>query len=222
MMYLSKITLAPSATLAEHLLMLQRNDAYAAHQLLWQLFHGESERQFIYRQEFQSNGLPIFWVLSLVAPEATHPQWLVQTKPFMPKLQKGQRLVFKLRANPTTWNNTTKKRHDVMMHAKYQAKERGIDNVQLAHHMQQAAQQWLCAPHRLMQWGISLETAPDIESYTQHHSVKKSAKNPIRFSSVDYQGILTIQEPEVFLAQYARGFGRSKSLGCGLMLIRGV
>ena len=30
MMYLSKITLAPSATLAEHLLMLQRNDAYAA------------------------------------------------------------------------------------------------------------------------------------------------------------------------------------------------
>ncbi|WP_318408841.1 type I-E CRISPR-associated protein Cas6/Cse3/CasE [Photobacterium leiognathi] len=224
-MYLSKITLAPSATLAETLLMLQCNDAYAAHQLLWQLFHQQSERQFIYRQELMPNGLPVFWVLSQVAPDETNAQWQIQTKPFTPQLKIGQRLAFKLRANPTVWNNTTKKRHDVMMHAKHQAKQQGIDTEMLPHYMQQAAQQWLCDPKRLEQWGISLDVVPDIEAYTQHQSdktTKQKTKQSIKFSSVDYQGVLTIQDPEKFLTQYRQGFGRAKALGCALMLIRGI
>lgn len=220
-MHLSKITLAQSATLAETLLMLQRNDAYAAHQLLWQLFHQQSERQFIYRQELMPNGLPVFWVLSRVAPDEMNAQWQIQTKPFTPQLTVGQRLAFKLRANPTVWNNTTKKRHDVMMHAKYQARQQDIGAEMLSHYMQQAAQQWLCDPNRLEQWGISLDVLPDIEAYTQHQSDKKM-KQRIQFSSVDYQGVLTIQSPEKFLTQYQHGFGRAKALGCGLMLIRGT
>ena len=65
--------------------------------LLWQLFHQQSERQFVYRQELMPNGLPVFWVLSQVAPDETNAQWQIQTKSFTPQLKVGQRLAFKLR-----------------------------------------------------------------------------------------------------------------------------
>ena len=220
-MYLSKITLVQSDALVEILIKLQKNDAYATHQLLWQLFHHQDDRQFIYRQELQPNGLPIFWVLSHVEPDVSFPQWSIQTKTFLPLLQKGQRLAFKLRANPTVWNNTTKKRHDVMMNTKYQAMLEGIDKEKLPELMQQAARQWLCDTKRIDNWGISFDVVPDIESCTQHRSEKRSGQH-IKFTSVDYQGILTVQDPDKFLKQYSQGFGRAKAFGCGLMLIRGI
>jgi CRISPR system Cascade subunit CasE len=41
----------------------------------------------------------------------------------------------------------------------------------------------------------------------------------IIFSTLTFQGVLTVQEPETFLATVLRGFGAAKAYGCGLMLI---
>ncbi len=43
------------------------------------------------------------------------------------------------------------------------------------------------------------------------------------FSSVDYQGVLTIEEPHLFWQQYqSKGLAEQKAFGCGLMLIRNI
>lgn len=223
-MYLSKITILPFQNMAHVLLKLDRNGAYSAHQLLWQLFSQEKARQFIYRQEIGPSGSPVFFVLSSCEPEMHSDIFQVQTKRFHPALQQGQRLAFKLRVNPTiciTDENQRSRRHDVLMHAKRQLKSDMLSDIDLNVHMNNAAHQWICDKTRLSTWGITLDTLPDIEAYTQHHSKKKSG-HQVQFSSVDFQGLLTVDDPDKFLSQYEKGFGRAKALGCGLMLIRSV
>ncbi|CAG9000052.1 MAG: CRISPR system Cascade subunit CasE [Candidatus Celerinatantimonas neptuna] len=226
-MYLSKVTLNGALSLAEVLLALDKNNAYASHQFIWkELFHHASQRQFIYRQEIDQRKMPCFYVLSRHEPGNS--QVLnVQTKRFVPKLHKGQTLAYQLRVNPTVCKSDEhghSKRHDVLMNAKRQYKPRLAPD-ELKQKMDEAAQQWICNEARLERWGIELPHVPEIEAYTQYKSYKKQRnenRQLIQFSSVDIQGILTVRDPARFLAQYVQGFGRAKSMGCGLMLIRGM
>lgn len=224
-MFLSKIALVPSHDTKNELARLQKNGVYASHQLLWKLFTEENERPFLFREEQASNGMPEYYVLSEKAPKTTSPLFHIQSKPFAPILSSGQRLAYKLRVNPTicmTDKQGKQRRHDVMMHAKRCATESGATtpaDINLA--MEQAAIAWLANKPRLERWGITLDSAPLIECYTQHRSDKKH-NHTIRFSSVDFDGVLTVQDPTVFLSQYQQGFGRARGLGCGLMLIRPI
>ena len=45
-------------------------------------------------------------------------------------------------------------------------------------------------------------------------------KGQPQFGILDLTGRIEIADPAVFLALLARGFGRAKAFGCGLMLIR--
>ncbi|MDC2888526.1 type I-E CRISPR-associated protein Cas6/Cse3/CasE [Psychrosphaera algicola] len=224
-MFLNKVTLLSTTQSAAELTRLASNGVYASHQLLWQLFPEDNERSFIYRQEEGVNGRPEFFVLSHVKPASNDTIFSVQTKPFMPKLNTGDRLAFKLTVNPTvciTDDKGKSRRHDVLMHVKKHANhDLKNDSAGLKIAMEHAAIQWISDRKRLAQWGMSFDALPNIESYTQHDSKKRTGHN-VRFSSVDFQGILTITDPTVFLNQYARGFGRSKSMGCGLMMIRKI
>jgi CRISPR system Cascade subunit CasE len=224
-MYLSKLSLLQSTHSARELAKLGANGVYAAHQMLWQLFTNENERNFLFREEIGPSGLPIFFVLSKTQPLCNQTLFDVQTKPFQPQLSVGQRLAYKLRVNPTVCMKNDaggSKRHDVLMHAKYQVKEDERQNKGvLKAVMDEAAHKWISEPQRLKRWGIQLDVLPEIEAYTQHRSQKKSG-NQIRFSSVDVEGMLTVKDPTVFVEQYVSGFGRAKAFGCGLMLIRSI
>jgi CRISPR system Cascade subunit CasE len=127
--------------------------------------------------------------------------------------------------NPTiciTDREGKSRRHDVMMHAKKKAKAVNINHAdELKILMEQAALNWIHDEKRLSQWGVTLDCVPDIESYQQHASQKRNAQ-AIKFSSVNFQGLLTLTNPVLFLKKYKEGFGRAKSLGCGLMMIRKV
>jgi CRISPR system Cascade subunit CasE len=222
-MFLSKVTLQQSTHSAIELSKLGANGPYASHQLLWQLFTNENERHFLFREELGQNGLPQFFVLSKSQPQTNQTLFSVQSKRFEPKLTVGQRLAYKLRVNPTvcvTDDDGKSRRHDVLMHAKYHAGKHEKQHKQnLKATMDEAAQVWISDHKRLKRWGIQLDMLPEIERYTQHQSQKKSG-NPIRFSSVDFAGILTIKDPNIFISQLSNGFGRAKALGCGLMLIK--
>jgi CRISPR system Cascade subunit CasE len=224
-MYLSKISITPSAHSAAEMARLSKNGAYASHQLLWNLFTEDEKRKFLYREEqVTGSWRPLFYVLSQSKPDLNVPLFDIQTKLFAPKLSKGQRLAFKLRANPTvclTEESGKSKRHDVLMHAKYQAKKFGKAAPEMSVLMDQAALNWISDEKRLSAWGVTLDALPDIERYTQHSSQKKDG-HTIRFSSVDFQGMLTVADPQMFCNQYALGFGRAKAMGCGLMLIRPI
>ena len=222
-MYLSKVTITPSRRMADTLLTLNNNDVYASHQLLWTLFTEDKERSFIYREDITPEGLPCFFVLSTRRPETRTKIFQIQTKACNPQLTCGQRLGFKARLNPTvcmTDHLGKQKRHDVLMHAKRQAQDKGLNSKNaIKEAMERAACQWMQNEKRLENWGISIDHSLNMDAYQQHQSRKKSG-HLVQFSSVDFQGVLTINEPGQFLEHYAKGFGRSKSLGCGLMLIR--
>jgi CRISPR system Cascade subunit CasE len=61
-----------------------------------------------------------------------------------------------------------------------------------------------------------------VDGYQQHESYAKQQKRPVRYSTVDFQGILTVTDPERFRTALFSGIGKAKAFGCGLMLIRRV
>lgn len=203
--------------------------AYAAHQLLWRLFpEHQGARPFLFRQEMEEaaegeapKGLPLFYVLSDREPQPVDGLLEVQCKPFSPVLEIGDRLAFRLRANPTVAKSVAGRRGqraDVLMAAKYPF-EAGSDRKSQAcgEAMDAAAREWLEA--RAESWGFRLPVAPEVGAYRQH-ALSKEKGRPIRFSSVDYEGLLEVTEPGRLIETLAQGVGRAKAFGCGLLLLR--
>ncbi|MCA3452312.1 MAG: type I-E CRISPR-associated protein Cas6/Cse3/CasE, partial [Rhodobacter sp.] len=58
-----------------------------------------------------------------------------------------------------------------------------------------------------------------VDGYDQRRLPREEGA-PLRFSSLDFDGRLTVTDPDLFLRHLALGFGRAKAFGCGLMLIR--
>ena len=58
-----------------------------------------------------------------------------------------------------------------------------------------------------------------IDGYDRVHIPRPDARAVI-FSTLTFQGVLTVEDPVQFLAAVLRGFGGAKGFGCGLMLIR--
>lgn len=233
-MYLSRVRFLPGNAAHNALLAVQRKGSYASHQLLWQLFTEQQQRNFLFREE-QANGLsgqqgmPEYLVLSQTAPILNSELFRVETKLFAPKLSAGDKLAFRLRANPTVSSKTAEsvdkrgQRHDVMMHAKKCAQAEGIkDPLIIQQHMEQAALNWLLKDERAARLGIRFDTQPTVTTYSQHKTSKKAQQPVISYSTVDYDGVFTVIEPELLLSQIAQGIGRAKAFGCGLMLLRRV
>ncbi len=100
--------------------------------MLWKLFPGDDKRSFIFREEVAREqmpfhkgvkGEPVFYLVSGSQPIADHPIFAVESKTYAPKLSNGERLAFRLRANPTIARKEEGKknssRHDVVMDAQY-------------------------------------------------------------------------------------------------------
>nr|WP_314266952.1 type I-E CRISPR-associated protein Cas6/Cse3/CasE [uncultured Moellerella sp.] len=228
-MYLSRVTLRSindSVNESNSEFNPLQQSIYSVHQHLWQLFTDQPRRQFLFRQEIGAAGSPLLYVLSETAPQShgISNRWEIESKCFQPKIYDGQKLAFSVRINPTICITDPKgkqRRHDVLMHAKHQQRQTQLDDEQKELLVKEAARNWLCNQRRLEQWGIYLDVRPDVESYTQHSSKKKSGQL-IQFSTIDYQGILTVTDTNKFLSQYSQGFGRAKAFGCGLMLIKSL
>jgi len=128
-MYFSRIRIRPDV---RDLHLLVSGNGYGAHQLLWKLFPGDEKRSFIFREEVAREqmpfhkgvkGEPVFYLVSGSQPIFDHPIFAVESKTYAPKLANGERLAFRLRANPTIARKGEGKknssRHDVVMDAQY-------------------------------------------------------------------------------------------------------
>ncbi len=51
-------------------------------------------------------------------------------------------------------------------------------------------------------------------------TIRGSGRVALRLSIIEFDGLLTVREPTKFLDNVARGFGRGKAFGLGLMLLR--
>ena len=222
-MYFSRVTLKINQLPYIMQQKMRNSGPYAIHQWLWQLFPNQEKRTFLFREERIGKGYQ-YYLLSEVAPLSNHQFFLIETKPYQPKLTTGMRLFFSLRANPVVFKNG--KRSDVLMNAKYpiRKQELKIETNEIKLRQSQAAINWLIKQSETR--GFSLSTTNDqqvncaVISYVQQQFIKKSDHKPIIYSSVDYQGVLTVTDAELFLNTIYQGIGKSKGFGCGLFLIK--
>ena len=196
---------------------------YAEHQLLWRLFpeQPDATRDFLYRRETK-DGRAFFYLLSQRQPQASDTGLRVQSKPFDPQLLAGDQLRFELRANAvrTTHDGSgSKRRHrrDIV-EAALDVHRRDSDDPPVSEEIRQrAGAEWLEAQ------GTRGGFAPVSVRVSNHQFVsmrKPGAKAQIRFAHMDYTGVLEITDPNIFVQQTVmKGLGRSRSFGCGLILL---
>lgn len=204
---------------------LTRMNGYQAHQLVWNLFadHPDRQRDFIYRHEAVS-GWPTFYTVSKREPVDTAGMWEVMPKEYNPQIRTGQQLGFTSCVNPIRSRrdeNGRQQRHDVVMEEKLNFKREG-KSFDLQNLVQQTGLRWL--EERAASHGFSISAEGiRVDGYQQHKLFKGKGNKPITFSTLDFNGILTVTEPDVFVEKCLfEGIGPTKGFGCGLMLVRRV
>ena len=224
-MYFSRITLNPD-TDHQRLASLLCNDSYREHQALWRLFDGDpvAKRDFLYRQIIE-HGRIRYYMLSARMPVDDAGLWHIDTpKVYDPRLSPDQRLSFMLRVNPVVTVTTAsgkQQRHDVVMQEKQHIGYRRMPETErpsLQELVQQSGVRWLSA--RMARNGFAIEPGQVIaEGYQQHRFHIRRQKRLVRYSTVDFQGILTVTHTDRFRDALFSGIGKSKAFGCGLLLI---
>jgi CRISPR system Cascade subunit CasE len=193
----------------------------AAHSVVWALFADgpDRRRDFLWRQVRPGE----FLILAARPPADPHGLFTLEYKPFAPALHPGQHLGFDLRANPvvgiSTGSGQRGKRHDVVMNAlsKLRHDERGSARDRAT---REAGLVWL----ERRGTSAAFTVDPDqlaIDGYDRVR-IAREGDRAIIFSTLSFQGVLTVQDPTQFIAAVLRGFGAAKAFGCGLMLIKRV
>lgn len=222
-LFLSRVSLRtdPSvATLAPILFdAAGRHRSEASRRLVWTLFAESKDRKrdFLWREDSARR----LYVLSIRAPEDRHRIFNVETKRFEPALTPEDRLVFSLRANATVGrprgHTRAGKRDDVVM-AVLKAipkDERSEARKNIIRHEGLA---WL----RRQGMAAGFEFDDDSVSVDGYEplTICGNGRSSLRLSVIEFSGMLTVREPNIFIAKVARGFGRGKAFGLGLMLLR--
>jgi len=231
-MYFSRITINPVGIDAKQLSRLACGDTYHEHQLLWTLFDSapDAKRDFIFRRE-QIQGWPAYYVVSERLPENQQNILSVEHKIYHPKIYVGQHLAFRLRVNPVVTHTSEqgkRLRHDVVMHLKKKIDYKNLlrserpPEIQL---VQQAGFEWL--QRRACASGFEFQSsAVNVDGYMQHKTYKKykmyKKNSSICYSTLDYEGLLTVVDVDAFYKTLMRGIGPAKAFGCGLFLVRQV
>jgi len=294
-MYFSRIRLRPNIQESSSLHRLIRGNGYSVHQLLWDLFPRQSQRSFIFREEIAReqlrNGLgikgePVYYLVSQERPLGQTILFSVESKEYLPQLETGVHLAFKLRANPVVARKEAGKknsgRHDIVMDAQRNflrelANDLGTFNEgkksALRHEIltawrsskmesvgmklrttlkeneryrevldqehspdglfscamkaltDKALEKWLTEKgnhkgFRLLRSNKDGRLEFQAEGYRWHALPKKG--RVAGFSTVDFDGILEVCDPAIFIDALFKGIGPAKAFGCGLMLVRRV
>lgn len=198
------------------------------HRLLWTLFAQEHSKTphdqspFLWRE---IDGQGRFFVLG-PEPARHSPYFEVESRRFDVSLGSGQQLAFELRVNATINRMVApearrdgRKRCDIVMDAllasqtiRAESRERVAEEALHGWLTRQGAENGftLEALHRVSYRTVALPKATG----------PRRQKPQIGIS--DLEGVLTVRDPQAFKARLARGFGRFKAFGCGLMLVRPV
>jgi CRISPR system Cascade subunit CasE len=241
-MYFNLIALTPGrerqAARERHDRGRGREDSYGDHQWLWHFFPAPkgSRRDFLFRRE-EASSLPRFYAVSERPARSPSATWAVRTQEYYPRLKAGDRLRFVLRANPVVSVRMPDKktiRHDAVMYEKKRLlAEKGLqkwadlprdERPPLYGLVRQTCGAWL--EKRAAKKGFIFHPEDGSFSVDAYQPLKlyatlgKKHDEDIKFSSVDFSGILTVTDPEIFQKALMEGIGPAKAFGCGLLLVR--
>lgn len=226
-MYMSRARLLPSAV-SNKTLWNNMGSSYNIHRLVWSLLSkgDEDTRDFLYRYESEGT-LPTFYIVSEREPEVEDDMWDANVKSYDPLIKAGQKLSFSLRANPIVSKRDEKgkqHRHDVVMDEKFKIKNeasRTDIDISIEEIVQNKGVEWLQKKAELN--GFSIKSGQvRADAYRNQQFYKPNGKLKVSFSTIDYSGILTVTEPELFKQALFKGIGPAKGFGCGLLLVRPV
>lgn len=224
-MYFSRIILQEDAQNASDFWRVFR-DTYSLHKSIWQLFAGHSDRKrdFIYRLD-QDGKRPLIYTVSQRKPDMSLGLWHIETKEYEPKIRTGMQLAFMLRVNPVRTKRDEKgkqHRHDVVMEAKTRLKEHSTKQNErntMATLVQEEGYNWLMA--RAEKLGFALTPIQiRVDGYQQHRFFKRKGSRSIQFSTLDFNGLIIVIDPELFIKTLYRGIGPAKGFGCGMMMVK--
>lgn len=229
MLYLSRARLKRDASMAALAPLLLGKTGRGGptrqpgHHLVWSLFADGPGRQrdFLWR-EIDAG---VFLILSARQPEDRHGLFeIADPKPFAPALEPGDRLGFSLRANPVIRRRDPSRRrsvkHDVVMDALRSHSEGERAGHRFAA-IQEQGRAWI--ERQGVQAGFTIRAGDvGVDGYDQHRISRKGPAPSMLYSTLDFEGILTVSDPGFLLPAIAHGFGAAKAYGCGLMLIRRV
>lgn len=198
------------------------------HRLMWTLF-GDSpdrKRDFLWREAGDGR----FYTLSERPPHDRHNVFQVDPpKPFAPELLPGDSVRFSLRANATVAKRADGaargKPSDVVMDALYKFPKGEQRATHRSDVVQTAGLQWLVRQGKQSGFSLAGDEEDETGTYSAHVTSYRALrldhrKSKLKIGVLDYEGVLTVTQPETFVAALAGGFGRAKAFGCGLMLIR--
>ncbi len=125
----------------------------------------------------------------------------------------------------------TKKRvrHDIVMSAKKELDlkiQSSDERPNLADIVQDTGLEWLALHEK--RFGFEIDKSQDksairVDGYLQHKLYKGGGKHPIQYSTLDFNGLLTITDPELFINECLyKGIGSAKGFGCGLMMVKRI
>ena len=208
-MYLSRLVLNPRSRQVQR----ENVNVYQLHRTVMRAFPEElpAEERVLFRLETAPRtGVPTLLVQSISQPDW---EWLAElpqqgyllpladepnpwVKPFEPAFTAGQRLVFRLRANPTV--KRVGKRHGLYR------EDQQLD--------------WLQRQAR--QGGFTVEAARTqdrgyVEGYTRQ-------QHKLRLLTVQFDGVLRVDNPDQFQQTLRAGIGPGKGLGLGMLSVAPV
>lgn len=224
-MYFSRIILNPEVN-NQNLIQEFRRNVYKEHQMLWRFFDADpkAKRDFLYRQIIENSHIK-YYLLSKSNPKYNGNIWNIKTKKYSPNLKKNQKLSFMLRANPVVTisdSDKKKKRHDIVMHTKIRLNYKNLSHKNrpsLQNILQESGTKWI--RERANKNGFSVNSNLLIHSY-QKYVGQASKGQRVEFRSIDFDGHITIIDPDLFKTLLFKGIGKSKSFGCGLFLIKKI
>ena len=182
------------------------------HSLVWSLFDKAAPRAFLYRRIAPEQ----FLILSAAPPQDGTGLWRLETKDWAPELAAGDRLGFRLCVNATVSESRPRPEAGPRPRGRRKAlaalvKERELD-------LTEAAAAWLLP--RLP--GASLEAGCLTARSEAAITIQPSTGEAHSFDPLLLEGLLRVEDPEAFETALAKGIGRSKAYGFGLLLIRRV
>lgn len=229
-MYISLMRLRRSIS-PDDIAELSGTDGYQIHKLIWKIFSDgpARKRDFLYRYE-SARGWPTFYTVSERKPVDPNNVWDIRTKRYEPRILKGAKLSFMVRVNPVRSkrdDHGCQHRHDVIMEAKKRIGFKELPQDKRPHVatlVHESGMSWLKA--REGEYGFCVKDDKEnpsvrADGYYQHKLYKGKGAFPIAFSTLDFTGVLTVADKDVFVEKCLfGGIGPAKGFGCGLMLVK--